>query len=233
MADLSFLPPVAGDAIEPDVLDLDNYQPPSEVPLPLPIGNYLVRLIDGAIEKKDSEGNVQGVFPILFDITEKGYLKATYSLEIVGRIERNPDKTETVTDEFQGRRLNYQRVNRTPFSKGQRKGSDMMSDMLYAFSFGGTLDGTTRSERNQSYADALEQCSSRVAKARIARRRAIDTGEVTSEGRKVYKEFKNADFDAAGDVEFNGQHYTAYNEVDGFFRWAGSTGYRSDDEIPF
>ena len=53
------------------------------------------------------------------------------------------------------------------------------------------------------------------------RRRAVDTGDVTPEGRKVYKEFKNNDFDESGDVEFEGQHYTAYNEVDGFFRWQG------------
>lgn len=221
MADLSFLPPTGGDAIEVDPLDLDQYTPPSETPLPLPVGNYLLRLIDGQIEKKDSDGNVQGVFPILFDITEKGYLKAIYSVEVVGKIIRNPDKTETVTDEFQGRKLNYQRVNRTPFSKGQRKGSDMMSDMLYAFNFGGALDGTTRAERNQSYADALEQCLGKMAKGRVVRRRAVDTGEV-KEGRKVYKEFRNDDFDqATGEVEFEGQHYTAYNEVDGFFRWNG------------
>src|SRR3990167_9468244 len=143
MADLSFLPPIGGDAIEVDPLDLDNYQPPSETPLPLPVGNYLLRLIDGAIEKKDGDGNVEGVFPILFDLTEKGYLKATYSVAVVGRMERNADKTETVTGEFHGR--------------------------------------------------------------------------------KVYKEFKNADFDAAtGEVEFEGQMYTAYNEVDGWFRWAGA-----------
>ena len=98
MADLSYLPPTGGDVLEVDPLDLDSYQPPSETPLPLPVGNYLLRLIDGAIEKKDSDGNVQGVFPIVFDLTEKGYLKATYSVAIVGRIERNPDKTETATE---------------------------------------------------------------------------------------------------------------------------------------
>lgn len=222
MADLSFLPPVAADAIEVDPLDLDQYTPPSETPVPLPVGNYLVRLIDGQIEKKDDQGNVQGVFPILFALTEKGYLKATYSVEVVGRIVRNADKTETVTEEFQGRKLNYQRVNRTPFSKGQRIGADMMTDMIVAFGHQGTLGGTTRAERNQSYADAMEQCLGKLAKGRVVRRRAVDTGEVTPEGRKVYKEFKNADFDeATGEVEFEGQHYTAYNEVDGFFRWNG------------
>lgn len=221
MADLSFLPPVP-DAIEADPLDLDNYQPPSETPLPLPVANYLVRLIDGGIEKKDADGEVQGKFAILFDLTQQGYLKATYSVEIVGRIQRNPDKTESVTDEFQGRKLNYQRVNRTPFSKGQRKGSDMMTDLLYAFGYDvSTLKGGTRAERNQLYADAMEQCLGKTAKARIVRRRAIDTGEV-KDGRKVYKEFKNDQFDAAtGEVEYEGQMYTAYNEVDGFFRWNG------------
>lgn len=222
MADLSYLPPTGGDAIEVDPMDLDGYTPPSETPLPLPVGNYLLRLVDGGIEKKDSDGVVEGKFPILFDITEKGYLKATYSVEVVGRIQRNPDKTETVTEEFAGRRLNYQRVNRTPFSKGQRKGADMMTDMLVGFGFGGTLDGVTRAERNQAYADALEGCLGKMAKGRITRRRAIDTGEATPEGRKVYKEFKNADFDeATGEVEYEGQRYTAYNKVDGFFRWNG------------
>ena len=222
MADLSFLPPTGGDAIEVDPLDLDNYQPPSETPLPLPVGNFLLRLIDGQIDKKDDQGNSQGVFAILFDLTKKGYLNATYSVEVVGRIERNPDKTETVTEEFQGRKLNYQRVNRTPFSKGQRKGSDMMTDMLYAFGYDvSTLKGGTRAERNQLYADALEACLGKTAKGRVVRRRAVDTGEVTPEGKKIYKEFKNNDFDEAGDVEFEGQHYTAYNEVDGWFRWNG------------
>ena len=32
MADLSFLPPIAGDAIEVDPLDLDNHQPPPPTP---------------------------------------------------------------------------------------------------------------------------------------------------------------------------------------------------------
>lgn len=224
MADLSFLPPLAGDAIEVDPLDLDNYQPPSETPLPLPVGNYLVRLIDGAIEKKDKEGNVEaGPFPILYDLTEKGYLKATYSIEVLGKIVKDPaTKIETATEEFQGRKLNYQRVNRTPFSKGQRVGSDMMTDLLYAFGYDvSTLKGGTRSERNQLYADAMEQCLGKTAKARIVRRRAIDTGETNADGRKIYKEFKNNDFDEAGEVEFEGQRYTAYNEVDGFFRWNG------------
>ena len=228
MADLSFLPPIGGDAIEVDPLDLDNYQPPSETPLPLPVGNYLLRLIDGAIEKKDSDGVVEEVFPLLFDLTAKGYLKVTYSVAVIGRIERNPDKTETVTEEFQGRKLQYQRVNRTPFSKGPRIGKDNLTDMLYAFGYQGTLTGTTRAERNQSYADALEQCLGKTAKGRVIRRRGIDTGEV-KDGRTVYKEFKNADFDAAtGEVEFEGQMYTAYNEVDGWFRWSDP-----NDDIPF
>lgn len=222
MADLSYLPPLAGDAIEVDPLDLDAYTPPSETPLPMPVGNYLLRLIDGAIERKDADGNAEGVFPILFDLTQTGYLKATYSVEVVGRIQRNPDKTETVTGEFQGRKMNYQRINRTPFSKGQRKGSDMMSDLLYAFNHQGTLTGTTRAERNQSYADALEGCLGKLAKGRVVRRRAVDTGETNDQGRKVYKEFKNNDFDeASGEVEYDGTRYTAYNEVDGFFRWNG------------
>src|SRR3990167_7991046 len=114
MADLSFLPPIGGDAIEVDPLDLDNYQPPSETPLPLPVGNYLLRLIDGAIEKKDSDGIVEGVFPLLFDLTAKGYLKVTYSVVVVGRIERNPDKTETVTEEVQGPKPQSQRVHGAP-----------------------------------------------------------------------------------------------------------------------
>ena len=221
MADLSYLPPVA-DTIEADPLDLDNYQPPSERMTALPVGNYLLRLIDGAVEKKDADGNVEGVFPILYDLTAEGYLKATFSVQIEGLITRNADKTETATDSYKGRTLKFQRINRAPFKKGNRIGSDMMTDMLHAFGYDvSTLKGGTRAERNQLYADALEQCLGKLAKGRVVRRRAVDTGEV-KDGRKVYKEFKNADFDEAGLVEFEGKTYEAYNEVDGFFRWAGS-----------
>jgi hypothetical protein len=201
MADLSYLPPIE----EPEVqFDPTPYEPPSELPMPLKTGNYLLKLIAGtynATEEVDGDEPqvVASGLPFLFGYTRAGFLKATFTVEVVGQLARTPgSKVETVTEVGKGRKIAFQRINRTPFKKGNRIGKNMMKDLLYAFGY----DVAELEETNQAYADAFEASLGKTAKGRVIRRVGVDTGkpDPTNPTRNVYKEFRDTDFDEQGEV---------------------------------